>query len=114
MFMGRAYLWPETVTLGRLIIYAGLVLSGMALINYLLEWITEKVLTNQNVYRDYLALNCPITLVWHVLTMSFPVPGTPLLEPDPGGGSPQGRDCSPTQFFEGVLAIRRTVICYNL
>ncbi len=42
MFMGRAYLWPETVTLGRLFIYAGLVLSGMALINYLLEWITEK------------------------------------------------------------------------
>jgi cardiolipin synthase (CMP-forming) len=42
MFMGRAYEWLQVIPVGRFFIYAGLVLSGMALINYLLEWITEK------------------------------------------------------------------------
>ena len=42
MFMGRAFDWHQVIPAGRFIIYAGLVLSGMAFINYLLEWITEK------------------------------------------------------------------------
>jgi len=42
MFMGRAFTWAQLIPMGRFLIYTGLVLSGMALINYLLEWITEK------------------------------------------------------------------------
>jgi len=42
MFLGRAYLFPDAILLGRFLIYAALIFSGMAFIMYLLEWVHEK------------------------------------------------------------------------
>lgn len=42
MFLGRAFHLPDTIVLGRFLIYTALILSGMAYIMYLLEWIREK------------------------------------------------------------------------
>lgn len=42
MFLGQAYLWPMVAYSGKIVIYAGLVVSAMALILYILDWVHSK------------------------------------------------------------------------
>jgi phosphatidylglycerophosphate synthase len=42
ILLGRAYLLPKVVKTGMIFVYVGLALAAVALIYYLLEWITER------------------------------------------------------------------------
>ncbi len=42
MFLGEAYAWPPVIYVGRIVLYAGLVVSAMALILYILDWVHNK------------------------------------------------------------------------